>query len=886
MESYDSKLTLAQLARSKKWRSEHVRVKKVFTGILRNNVDVRSPVQAVLTADAECEIVSERGGLRLHMPVDAVNRYEKLGQEIVMPVPDSRWSAPDWCKDHAHDLKAKAERLFAAAKEIERDWKRIGWNECEVKPSALNCRRLAGAYQDMVGGYYVKHRPASKDNALVKAPEGVYMENWAARRERAEAADAHEIVWACDEIMSGHSFVAGKQWGLPELISDFYIEPLFILKRCDSNKQSVVRMVNIHNKYGEFYGFHPGKPFGPNNRPLEICGDDSASPTKFRAWLGNRANGEFGAGEREWQAIKRDQNQRISHTGVMEVSQWGWHEDSASWFMSDCVVPDDCKGVVPPAARVQKQGFFRIGSGRYIIGERDREKKDWQLKDVLPRMYPEIEITLEEVRELAIGMADQCERYVGGFEGVMAFGHILAYGAAPEIHKTWRMFGGQWVHGEKGKGKSTFANFLTAIFGWGAGGLDVSLGSVAALENAVAQFSNLPVLLEEYQTEVKKGIEAVMKACFDRSIIPKMLEGMNGRQPGTAPIVVGQATTGDSAAKSRYLHVPVVIERREAMAAENNYSKDEPYEWLRENRPNFWKIGRWIIGHRTKFKTKVLDTITEWMSAADTKRVRDNRARLIHGVAYAGLVGLWEILGVSANMVEPLKVLREQLIDEALRSHAEVQEQVELSRFFQKLANWVTTGDYRKTGEDDATTLARYFRIKVVESELPPDVAEDSTQTGPWYRPHDLDTPMALQSKRYYANRYGEGSRWLSVEVSICRSEICGALARWVSGQGERLPLRENDITAQMREKPWYVAPKVFESGDAAKVRFAGKRRTTPWIINLDRFPELGYNPVSEAEWREWYEGTDGRLAGKPDPRLGPLHVLVNYLLGISVKES
>lgn len=864
-----------EAARTARWNAQRPAIRAEWEAWLRVNVDVKAPFQIAQDGAGVGLEPSKKGrGFTLHLPVSAVRRLEKLAYRPKMPAADP---------DHQRELTRIAKRLYALLDELKASPRQVLPTVAEQRAFAEHCATLASRYRNLRGGYYIKHKPRSKENARDKCPDNArHAENWEAWLARAEGRGEHEVVWACELALEG----------LPEQFTDFWIEPLFVLVRPDHTK---VRMVNIRTANGELFGFDKRKPFGPENRPLELTPEFAVQPSKLREWLQRHASGGWGAGgagggEKELQALHYDLNKGFAWDEVHEVAQLGWHPQSGAWFKGDMAVSAEGVPMVP-----NEEGFYQLGRKRWMLAERDREGIDFQLPP--PLMRPVLEMdeagqarrnrrrevvvrpqAAEEAYELLRSMDFALQKVVGGPDARMALGSVLAYAAGPEIFAEHRSFGGLWFHGPKGSGKNTVGSWLVAIHGWGPNGVNLQSGTVAALENGLAQLRFEPLLMDEFQTVLKDGVIWLIKQAFDQTKTSKMVGPKGGgRVPGTAPIVMGQATSGDPATKSRYPHVLIVKERRADPTREN-------FKWLKANRGQFHKIGRALLERRQAFAAATLRRLQGWLDSEDAQeRVNDDRARLVHGVSYAALLAAFEVLGGKGPSLEQPE-FREWLLTEAERSEGEVREGMELEKFWQKVEGCLALGGFGETKAE----LQRFFRVQVVPppagvaAAKPPGVPAEAAQLGAWKQSgtEEFDPAQSASggAEQHYVLSSDSDSVWLRLRLCIAYGPMFEALSAHARKQGETLPLRPVDVRSELKNSGYFLPPKRTPKGEKGKEHFGENGSQRYWYIDFDEFHTWGYCPCSDALWTQWHR-TRRASGATGDPRLGPLYQIAAKLL-------
>jgi hypothetical protein len=776
----------------------------------------------------------------LALPLVALRKLERLSFEP---------KSPAAVAGHRDDLVRTARRLHAVVNDLEVQAKggqflsasRNPANaEEEHKAACGLLRALAVAYSSIEGGYYSLTPPKSKELAHVRHATKGYRENWDARRTVAQIRGDASAVWACDMALQG----------FPEQFTDFYIEPLFVLEKRSGTR---VRMLNVHTRRGELFGFNSRRPRTETNRPLELTGEFSKSPTCLREWLADRASGNWGTGEREWQAVCEDLNFLFAWKNVKEVTSWGWNAESNAWFAGDCAITENGE-----ILRANKHGYYRIGRDNYMSSERDREGQ--QFHHGAPMWHPDEKLEQKAVSELWEDVFTRLEMAVGNREAYMALGLAMAYGAAPEIFRDYRCFPGLWVHGQKGQGKGWLARWLMHIWGFNlSAGVTLESSSAVGTALVVQQYSNLPVWFDEFQTTSQDLVVKMLKGFFDRSAGAKKLTDL--REINTSPIVIGQATSSDSATRSRYPHVQMSAERRlprpgpNLTAAQAEKDQRANFEWLKENMARFWWLGRWVLEHRREYVEQVQAAIAEWEADEGVSVVRDERTRMVYGVVYAGFAGFHRlIMGLpktDERTARWLASFRLFLVGQAQTAVSEVRQQNELERFWQKVMGCFTMGGFGDTPDD----LRRFFKpVRAGSLDRPPGVLEESTQRG------------AIGSD-------GEAEfHWTSWNLRIEPAALFEAVSRYVRQQNETLPLKQMDCRAQMSTMPYWVPSAAKARFDGAPVRY--------WEISLDHFTDLGYRQCSDEEVAL------AMKSGDEDPRLGPIYRIVNKLRSLPKDPS
>lgn len=699
-----------------------------------------------------------------------------------------------------------AQRLF----QIERQIRANEGDKMFGGPTLAWFKALAMRYLKLDRCYYVCKPPASSDK---KAGKGLGKEDWEFRLDAAKKARQHDLAWACTIALKG----------MPEPISDFYVRPLFRLKKANGE---FVRVVELINQHGEWFG------------PLEMDGDAMSTPSKLRPWISSRSSGSWITGEKELQGLLVDWASMTAFKEVEEVAAYGWHVPETkgmerpvpahAWFSKNACI-DDWGGLHQVDA---KTGVFHIpvpkpGSPneklwrRYRMSATDREGTEFLVKS--PEWHPEIAtVEQKDVALLSFEFMHRLFQSIGGNEAYAMAGLTFAYAAGPEIFAKFGAFPGLWTAGRFGQGKTTVTEWAGEIYGI-HGAVSLEQASVAGLELLLGQMSHLPPLFEEFQTGARDMVMSILKSTFNRTAVPKKLE-KGARRPLTTPFVIGQATSGDPATRSRFLHVQVSSSKRLGSPEEQRAN----FDWMEANRKHFWKMGRFLLQNRRAFSRRLLEILADYLGSEEVKVIRDDRARKVHGVAYAGLVAAAEIFGLDKKLDHPNAHLRLPPMDQyvGMRSWfvsatetavGEVNEQGELDVWWQKVITAVDRGDINSTN-------VRSMFTAVLKDELPvpPGCPKESSQ-----------------------------GTWGSWHLRINHSALFDMMLEYARKQNEPKKLSKKDVRDQMRGRPGWVEQKRDARHNAGRHRFEGNNKPY-WEVNLDEIEDIGYRQVSDEEHFRW----------------------------------
>ena len=597
---------------------------------------------------------------------------------------------------------------------------------------------LAKKYQETRGGYYIL-KPLKEETA----------DKWAMEKEKANRRDDVDVARICEVVSRG----------VPERISDFHFKAHYVLRKADGHRH---RLVTIHNLHGV------------NTPLLAMPSNAFAQPSKFREWLLDVCTGAtWAAGERELNKLQADFSREVSFKDVIEVPLRGYHEPSKIWFYEDVAFgphgmefrPDPKTGIFwirmnKDSSLEQGYTFPRDSQGR----PRDREGEVFRQGVPLMRPHtPDRENLAPWFKEIAL----KAYETVGDYGGYMGLGMILAYAAAPEVFREWSCFPGLWLHGEQGQGKSSFARWIIRIWGYNKDkGLplpaDDRTGTLTApaVAGALGQYGNQPLWLDEYQTSTPGWVRAILKNIYDRAEGAKRDFGQNPREFLTSVIVSGVATSSESQTKSRYAHVQLSSKRR---------LKDH-YQWFQQESREFYQLGRYLMRHREKYVEIFQPQLKAWMESPLLAGV-DDRMRMVHATAYAGLHAMAELL--ECDLAMECKEYRSWLMDHCRQSEAEVHDQIGVNQFWRLLINANESNAFGMSPAD----LRNLFKVL-------PDRGKSvlSAQQLKW----------GAQTPHY---------SWDSILLHFRPGPVLDMLQKYLRSMGEAHSLAQSDLRSQMKTR-------------------------------------------------------------------------------------
>jgi hypothetical protein len=790
------------------------------------------PVQQSL--DDTVQWVKVNGGWDVELPWQVVNKLRRtervsMVQVAERPGRDGKETEEQWiARRLRHAARIIEEREEAGGRSVPGFW----------KSTAQFLRGLAARYLDMpVAGvkvhtpragvshsFYYLSEPLPRDaeqaaKHWAKGMEGEpndanYEQNWRMRLMLAGSAHEPELAWAADMALKGQ----------PTRITNFYIRPLFLLRGANGVNR---RFADIH--------------VGTRDTPFEgvdLDGDALSGAQRLRKFLADHASGVVHGGDGSLHPVCEDLAWHLDNTEVWELSAFGWHlpvagelggnvPKSEAWFTRGA-----CCDFQGRWHRPNKHGVFNVPTPtangvryrRYRLSEVDVDGFPFKLQP--PEWDPDFRAKPAEIRAEFRTICDQLYRMVGGWDALMAIGLTCGYGASPEHFAKHGEFPGLWSNGQPYQGKTKVTVLLASFYGFSDKGLDLEGTTPAGLESALTQYSSLPMVLEEFQSDLRAQVMTALKNAFNRFRVAKQTAG-GGRTPMTTPLVVGQATSEDGATRSRYLHMTISANRRMGTETEQQATYDAAWA----SRHRLVRIGQFILTNRKAYVEAFERHHNQWMNDPVVRAATNNkRAQTSYGVAWAGLNAMLELLGDRRDLGE----MKQWLMGEMANSVDEVAKKVELVEYLTKLATAIGRGWFSSHGHK----LASVFQVRQV-GYLPCPPPDERGQI----------VPTAAVQKG-----------WEQWELLILPDAMHDLLQEYCRLQSERLPLGKSDLRSQLRQ--W----KCWASGKQDRKWFAGGERAVPyWSIRLDDLPVFGYRPMRDSEYRLWKESErwqfkDGRM--------------------------
>lgn len=662
--------------------------------------------------------------------------------------------------DDELNLARRLDRLCARARD----------DEARLPAKARSyLRAMACAYREVVGCYYICHPLAEKDR-----------EYWQQLQTKAHARDDVELKRACELVLKR---------GMPEVVSDFVLEPLFALNKFESTDYEL--LVLIHSVHG--------RVFGPRVLPPESY----CAPKEFRRWLLKGCPGAaWMTGERSLQLMHRDNNALVMFKEVQEVPLRGAYEAVGLWGFRGVVYGADGREIFP-----DRQGVIWYEGKGYLWAERDQEGEAFRQKE--PDLKPRVEFAEAQTRELFQQLSQNLWETIGDYGGYLALGTVLAYAAGPEIYQKWLGFPLLWIYGLAHQGKTSLGRWLMRVWGFNVQeGTVLSDTTQVGMAILLQQYGDLPVWLEEHQETsktLKPWLPEKIKSIFDRNSGSKKTFGEAIRRVRTSAIITGVSTSDNSQVRSRCAHVMVSASNRRA----------NHFRWFEdESLAKFRFLGRYLMRNRPEFARTTMALLDSWMKSPVLLNCED-RTRLVHGVAYAAFAAASSLL--DAAPAERLIEFKDYLCRHAETAAGELRDREYVQQHIHDIVSAASAGEMGVTARE----RQELFKAVVVPGPDPQLSPRQLALVEHW--------PCAALENYilYWAPR-----------------KVYDRVAVWRRRQGKEMPMSYDDLRSALPTQPWWLQPPPGQDGSHVQRFAGGSQRCFGLVVN--KFPGLGYCPTPD----------------------------------------
>jgi hypothetical protein len=632
-------------------------------------------------------------------------------------------------------------------------------------------------------------------------------------KERSNAEKNWEKKWFAQMILDG----------VPEAVSDFKIECLFLLR---NTRGAVMRLVQLKNIRGE-------TSLGEHHGGSVLLDEDAfGAPEKFRKWCLRWGNFAWAGNQKDLHKLHEDMNVITAWMVINQIEVVGWHELKGNrkerkgiWFFEDCAYVNG-KALEPDDDGVfwwEGEGYYPSAKGRenefaqgkpllrpkMTVARREDESWDWSERTGSGDVAAEKAFFVEAGQKFFDTL--------GGYEGWLAMGAIFAYAAAPELFGENGFFPGLFVHGQMGSGKTNFTEWLMAMVGFGKRenvGLGIGLlkGSAVGLLIQNENYSNLPLWVDEFREgQVHDDKVAILRDAHNRVPPEKWSPDGVQRKMRTSFLVSGESTSSDAAMRSRYPHVQVAASKR----------LGNHLDWMNKHKDFFAVFWRLLMERRSEFVTALKRNLAEWIEAPGLTGMNEREKR-VYGIDWAAFEAMNGLMG-SAFDTKQMGGFLNFMVATAKSSSADVVSETNINVFFSELLTAFKAGA----------------------------IPEACFKTMSEHKPHPPGAPE-------------QAGGWREYKLYMDPDSTISALQIYLTKGRSTVPLRRKDLRDQLSKNAYWIAGKLRQRfGDGDEV-------TACWGFDLDKHP-LGYQPVPQKDYEYLL-----LHPGEGDPRKGPLFAIVN----------
>jgi len=681
------------------------------------------------------------------------------------------------------------------------------------------------------GKYYARHPISPKAD---KAGFDFFMQ----LKRDSEGAKQDERAW----------FAALMLKGTPEPVSNFRMDCLFLLRKSDGEVERLVQLSNINGETSR----------GVNHQGSDILDKHAfAAPEKFREWCLGRGNFAWGGNQKDLQKMHEDNANVAAYRVINQVESVGafvvkrpavapaqkkeaaasdlpagWKMQEVLWFFGDCVYGPGGKALQADADGIywyEGEGYYPTLMGReaqFVQGRPNMRpteglmrKGDGAYEFKAGRTKSEEDI----LREFFVHVCTAFKDSVGGYEGWLAMGMILAYAAGPEIFAKYGLFPGLWVHGQASSGKTMFTEWLLHLQGFlmSAGmGLVSKTTTVVGMQQQLENYASMALWGDEYrQGKIAEDKESLIRDSYNRQQAVKWTIDGKPRQMNTTFTVSGESTSSDAALRSRFVHVQVSKARRVV----------EHLDWMQANKECFVVIWRALMERREEFVRLMARGLGDWLETTALTGM-DQREKMVHGIGYASWLAACFLF--ESHPAEETREFKAFTVGHTKLTAADVVSETNINVFLQDLL----------TAFNADAVPTTCFRL---ESE-------------------------SLDCLKDWPNQ----GRWTSYKLYINPEQTVSAINIYLRKEGRTLSLRVKDLQAQLSKTEYWI-PDVGTKRIGAKGAMANVRA---WGLELDKLPAaLGRQEVSDEVYTHWLRHRD-QDGEDTDPRRGPFYAIVGKL--------
>jgi hypothetical protein len=521
---------------------------------------------------------------------------------------------------------------------------------------------------------------------------------------------------------------------------------------------------------------------------------DCARLGDFREWCLNTGICNWKGSEKDLQELTIDLDQSSYLSDIYEIDLYGHHKESDIWFFGDAGFVETKTEGIKRIEADENNIFWHGGIGYQIDPSIDKRGSTFGQGAPMMMWGDKASPTIEEVRKIYIQFLQDMHDTIGGYEGWLALGIMLAYAISPELLRIEGGHPGLWMYGKMSGGKTTVARWLMRIWGFAElHGISIAEGTThVAVTRFLGQYSCIPFWFDEFRKDqVDPDKVSTIRYAYDRGGTGKGIATNDKRTRMavglTTPLITGETGSTDAATRSRYVQVQVAINNR---IGDSRVRFDRIQE---TDCKSFYKIGRYIMEHRREFEDLAIGTLKDWMVNEEVKKAIPNpRVRFVHGVAYATIEAMDNLLITKEQRMTPYL---EFIKAHGAQSLLDVMDETFISTFWRDLAHGLQTKKVSK----------KFFAVtRVTTGEHGMLKEEKDSENGRWVL---YIAPVAY-------NEYSADKR----------------------SRNENVPLDMNSLQREMSRESYFI-PLPRGRGCSNRVhrkRIEGVAYNTCWVLSLE----------------------------------------------------
>lgn len=382
-------------------------------------------------------------------------------------------------------------------------------------------------------------------------------------------------------------------------------------------RQSAERACKLKSLYGE-------------SRPFIVNPDMMVSKTAFQKICYRLGDYQFMGTENDLQYMWHHAFLEQDGRDVKKLKAFGYDDESRMWFFANGGYDKD---VFYPA----EDRLVWVGDQGFMLPQGMDNKDEDMTPPTLSTSESVLDIQLIHSHLRSVQDPNYSKLILG-----WALGNFFM----PEILAEWKVYPFLFLYGKLASGKSTLANWVSSFFGFALKGIPFTGSTVVGMSRAVANYSMIPVWLEEFRNNDVKNINktSMLRSIYDKSTVVKgtiVEDEIKTYKPRSTLIISGEEPPRDAALNSRCVLIP--------MYNNDQASNKESLDWLQTNASNFNAVGHHILTNKSVYWPQIKERISKSVKDFENdKKYADNRSKYHLSI----LLGVCDVfLGKSESFV-------------------------------------------------------------------------------------------------------------------------------------------------------------------------------------------------------------------------------------------